>query len=62
VTVAFVLAAVIGTPGCEQGVWRELLSGRWQAGEHNALTCVIGLHLLDGWEAEQAGREDASRP
>jgi hypothetical protein len=62
VTVAFVLAAVIGTPGCEQGVWRELLYGRRRAGEHNALTCVIGLHLLDGWEAEQAGREDASRP
>jgi hypothetical protein len=61
-TVAFVLAALLGTSGCEQGVWRELVSGKKQAGEHTALTCVIGLHLLDSWEAEhRADREDASR-
>jgi hypothetical protein len=60
--VAFVLAAVLGTPGCEQGVWRELVSGQKGANEHTALTCVIGLHLLDSWEAEnRADPEDASR-
>lgn len=61
-TVTFVLAAVLGTPGCEQGVWRELLHGRERAGEHTPLTCIIGLHVLDGWEAEKAGRQDASTP
>jgi hypothetical protein len=51
---AFGLAALLGTPGCEQGVWRELLGHRG-SGSHTPLTCVIGLHALDAWEAKRAG-------
>jgi hypothetical protein len=51
---AFGLAALLGTPGCEQGVWRELL-GRGSA-SHSPLSCVIGLHALDAWEAEGSVR------
>jgi hypothetical protein len=51
---AFGLAALLGTPGCEQGVWRELLGHRG-SGSHTPLTCVIGLHALDAWEAERSG-------
>jgi hypothetical protein len=49
---AFGLAALLGTPGCEQGVWRELL-GRGSA-SHSPLSCVIGLHALDAWEADRS--------
>jgi hypothetical protein len=52
---AFGLAAVLGTPGCEQGVWRELLARR-VSGSHTPLSCVIGLHALDAWEADRSGR------
>lgn len=52
---AFGLAALLGTPGCEQGVWRELL-GRRGSGGYTPLACVIGLHALDAWEAERSGR------
>jgi hypothetical protein len=52
---AFGLAALLGTPGCEQGVWRELLNRRG-GGSHTRLSCVIGLHALDAWEADRYGR------
>jgi hypothetical protein len=50
---AFGLAALLGTPGCEPGVWRDLLGHRG-SGSHTPLTCVIGLHALDAWEAERS--------
>ena len=53
--VAFGLAAVLGTPGCEQGVWRKLIRGRASA-EHSPLSCLIGLHALDAWEADRSRR------
>lgn len=53
--VAFILAAALGTPGCEVGVWTELI-GRGQ-GERVArtegLTCIVGIHLIDRWEARR---------
>jgi hypothetical protein len=52
---AFGLAALLGTPGCEQGVWRELLDRRG-SGSHTPLSCLIGLHALDAWEADRSGR------
>jgi hypothetical protein len=52
---ASALAAVLGTPGCEIGVWNEL---RTRAGggsfrPEDGLACIVGLHLLDGWEARR---------
>jgi hypothetical protein len=52
---AFALAALLGTPGCEQSVWRDLLDRR-RSGSHSPLSCVIGLHALDAWEADRVGR------
>jgi hypothetical protein len=49
---AFGLAALLGTPGCEQGVWRDLFDRRG-SNTHSPLSCVIGLHALDTWEADK---------
>jgi hypothetical protein len=53
--VATVLAIALGTPGCEVGVWPELLGrARGTSAESETfLACVVGLHLLDGWEARR---------
>jgi hypothetical protein len=61
--VALLLAIALGTPGCEVGVWSELI-GRLRGGQAWASTrpiCVIGLHFIDEWEARRtrAGSPDA---
>jgi hypothetical protein len=51
--IACTLAVVLGTPGCEIGVWPELtarLRGRRSA-PANGLACVVGLHFVDRWES-----------
>lgn len=50
---AFVLAVALGTPGCEIGVWPELITraGGTSSVPDQGLACVICLHLLDQWEA-----------
>jgi hypothetical protein len=51
--VATLLAIILGTPGCEIGVWPDLLA-RARGGDsetHVGLACIVGLHLLDTWEA-----------
>ena len=58
--VAALLAAALGTPGCEVGVWPELIArargarpapSAWSA-------CLVGLHLLDEWEARRRARPE----
>jgi hypothetical protein len=60
--VALALAIVIGTPGCEIGVWTELIyrargertrAARW-------VLCLVGLNLVDEWEARRGEQTDAS--
>ena len=58
VAVAFALAAWVGTPGCEQGVWRELI-GRPRGEETSVYACIVGLHLLDEWEWRRIDRSAA---
>ncbi len=55
--IALVLAIALGTPGCEVGVWPELLAraGAGTATSENGLACMVGLHLIDGWEARRRG-------
>jgi hypothetical protein len=50
-----VLASVLATPGCEFGVWRDLRArGRGDSFQaEDGLACVVGLHLLDSWEARR---------
>ena len=59
--VALLLAVALGTPGCEVGVWPELIARR--RGERVASSagpaCIVGLQLLDAWEAR---RRAGSRP
>ena len=54
---AFGLAIALGTPGCEIGVWGELIArARGQtAPRSDVLACVVGLHLIDRWEAARRG-------
>jgi hypothetical protein len=53
--IALVLAIGLRTPGCEIGVWPELLArarGR-TTGSESGLACIVGLHLIDAWEARR---------
>jgi hypothetical protein len=58
---AFILAIVLGTPGCEIGVWRELIARARSetAGPTQGLACIVGIHLIDQWEAR---RRPGARP
>jgi hypothetical protein len=47
--VALPLAVVLGTPGCEIGVWGEL-AARFRGRPASPPLCIIGLHHLDEWE------------
>lgn len=49
---ATLLATALGTPGCEMGVWAELLARKRGdvATTEQGLACVVGLHLIDAWE------------
>lgn len=61
--VALLLAIILGTPGCEIGVWSELLA-RARGGEPETnvgLACVVGLHVLDAWEARSRVAANKSR-
>jgi hypothetical protein len=60
--VALALAIVLGTPGCEIGVWTELIyrargertrAARW-------VLCLVGLNLVDEWEARRGEQTEAS--
>jgi hypothetical protein len=53
--VALLLAVMIGTPGCELGVWPELIWGvrGTGSGKFPWLACVVGIHFIDQWEAAQ---------
>ena len=53
--VALVLAVALAMPGCEIGVWSQLLAklGRGTATSEDTLACIVGLHLLDAWEARR---------
>jgi hypothetical protein len=60
--VALALAILIGTPGCEIGVWTELI---YRArGEHARaarwVLCLVGLNLVDEWEARRGEQTQAS--
>lgn len=49
---ATLLAIALGTPGCEIGVWAELMARKRRevAAPEQGLACVVGLHLIDAWE------------
>jgi hypothetical protein len=59
--VALLLAVALGTPGCEIGVWPELIArtrgGR--AAPAAGLACIVGLHFVD---ASEARRRAGARP
>jgi hypothetical protein len=52
------LATVLGTPGCEIGVLRELAAcfRCTPALSADGSPCIVGLHALDGWERRRAAR------
>ena len=56
--VALILAIVLGTPGCEIGVWAELIARRrgTRSSTVDGLGCIVGLHLLDQWEMQGSTR------
>jgi hypothetical protein len=52
--VALVLAVVLATPGCELGVWPVLINrARREPAPSGVVGCIIGLHLVDDWEASR---------
>jgi hypothetical protein len=61
--IALLIALALGTPGCEVGVWPELI-GRLRGADAAALPrpiCVLGLHFVDEWEARR-GRGRSKPP
>lgn len=56
VTLVLLTAVVVGTPGCEIGVVREL-ARRWrgETDEERPMFCVAGLSALDAWSAASGG-------
>ena len=54
---AFVLAIPLGTPGCEIGVWGEIIAAirGGVASRPGVLACVVGLDRIDRWEATRRG-------
>jgi hypothetical protein len=56
--VALILAIVLGMPGCEIGVWAELIARRrgTRSSTVDGLACIVGLHLLDRWEMQRSTR------
>jgi hypothetical protein len=54
IIVALLIAIVLGTPGCEVGVWPALAArARGTASEPGVgLACLVGLHFVDAWEAD----------
>jgi hypothetical protein len=53
--IALVLAVALAMPGCEIGVWSQLFAklGLGSARSEHTLACIVGLHLLDAWEARR---------
>ena len=47
--VALLLAVVLGTRGCEIGVWADI-AARLRGRPASPPLCIIGLHHLDEWE------------
>jgi len=55
--VAFAAAIALGTPGCEVGVWAELIApARGSTASRTDVPCVIGLQLLDRWESARRAK------
>ncbi len=52
--VTLVVAVAIGLPGCEIGVWPWLIArSRGEPAPLRAVGCIVGLHLIDNWEASR---------
>jgi len=52
--VALLLAIALGLPGCEIGVWPYLVARlRGERPSLRPVGCVVGLHLIDEWEARR---------
>jgi hypothetical protein len=62
--IASLIAIVIGTPGCEVGVWPALMArvrgGQWTPVAGPA--CIVGLHFIDAWEAEMRNADTEPVP
>ena len=56
--VALLLAVMLGTRGCEIGVWAEI-AARLRGGPASSPLCIVGLHHLDAWELRR--RSDRGR-
>jgi hypothetical protein len=55
--IALPIAVVLGTPGCEIGVWADIAT-RLRGGPASSPICMIGLHHVDEWEARRRARPD----
>lgn len=57
IAAALLVAVVVGTPGCEVGVFRDVVRRvRREPGATDVPFCLVGLHWLDAWEARQPWR------
>ncbi|HJQ90719.1 MAG TPA: hypothetical protein VJ950_03365 [Acidimicrobiia bacterium] len=62
VSLSYLVAVFLGTPGCEVGGLGELirrLRGVPDPANHDAMWCIGGIHCLDQWEANR--RDETAR-
>jgi hypothetical protein len=59
--VALLLAIALGTPGCEVGIWPELVGRLRGTPIATRPICVLGLHFIDEWEARRRARTEPHR-
>ncbi len=55
---ALLIAVMLGTRGCEIGVWADI-AARLRGGPASPPICIIGLHHVDEWEARRRRRSAA---
>lgn len=56
--IAFGLVIALGTPGCEIGIWAALIARMRdeRASTTDGVACLVGLQLIDRWEAGRRSR------
>jgi hypothetical protein len=59
--VALLLTVVLGTRGCEIGVWADIAARR-RGRPASPPLCIVGLHHLDDWELRRRPRATSTCP
>lgn len=54
IVLLLLVAVIVGTPGCEVGVVREVVARRRGESDDLPMFCLGGLHSIDAWERRRS--------